>query len=724
MKITTKWKMEALDQTLPQTNVQAGVRSTFQPLAVSSPPTRSVSLRLAILSLLFALAGNLAFSADYVFVVDTSGSMTGKISSKDPRIRITTVQEAMRSYLNAIPPDTRATFISFNTGIASEKEMVLRSDADRQEAMQWVNQLATEASQNGDTYLWSTLRRALKIAANYSKQNPEQTVVVRVLTDGQDTEKDLKGRNRWTLDQVLSEFPDLDGRAIRANLVLLGDLEIPFRTKHLGFDIVRDPHFSFIFPPVIEWAPKPSQVEKDITFFDNSRSNYEFWEWRVDGALLGQKRSVTHRFRAPGEHTVQLVVTGTGGMKDAATVRVNVIEAEKEESMIPSFVFAPSSPEPGQTVKFLGRSSGKPDAYSWQIGGQEFATTADAERSFPQEGTTEVKFIVRDAKGNLMEKSHVVSVVEPDVSVEFKALAEAGHEQVIQFGNETQGRVASFEWDFGDGQKSTERNPAHTYRNEGTALLLVNVTLRATTPTGKTRASQPHPIKVFPRVRPEEIPPPKAAFRVLGDRLKMGALIQFIDDSTGPIESQEWDFNREGRSVGKNPEFRFETLGSKTVRLTVRGKGGANSASQTILIPEPDKNIDVHWIDQYGQNTVPPKEIDFGEIPMQHIKNNQYPRPVGTEFEIVLPQELPAGSGAVVALEGKLAAFSVVRILPGAEKVGPVLGNGSDPISLRADDQFAIIVSFRGRGDDVQSEPSRRRHQAIAENRADLFGSG
>ena len=63
-----------------------------------------------------------SIATDYVFVVDTSGSMTQAISRKDRRIRITTVQEAMRNYLNAIPADSRATLISFNTGTASRSQ--------------------------------------------------------------------------------------------------------------------------------------------------------------------------------------------------------------------------------------------------------------------------------------------------------------------------------------------------------------------------------------------------------------------------------------------------------------------------------------------------------------------------------------------------------------------------------------------------------------------------
>src|ERR1035437_8448314 len=318
---------------------------------------------------LILLAACSAGAADFVFVVDTSGSMTESISRRDGRIRITTVQEALRNYLSVLPVDSRLSLISFNSGISSEKEIILRGDAERQTADRWVNGLAAEARRNGDTHLWSTLRRALQIASEYSKQAAEQTVIVRVLTDGQDTER------RLTLDQVLAEFPDVDGKAIRANLVLLGDLEIPLRIARDGFQIVRDTRWEMMFPPIIQWAPQPVRTNQDVSFFDNSRSAYQFYEWRVDGTLLSKQKALTHHFATAGDHTVNLVVSGVGGSKDSAAVHVTVLEGESPEPLVPNFVFAPATPEPGQTVRFLGRCTGKPVAYSWQLEGREVTNT-------------------------------------------------------------------------------------------------------------------------------------------------------------------------------------------------------------------------------------------------------------------------------------------------------------------------------------------------------------
>jgi PKD repeat protein len=426
-----------------------------------------------------------------------------------------------------------------------------------------------------------------------------------------------------------------------------------------------------MFPPIIQWAPQPVRTNQDVSFFDNSRSAYQFYQWRVDGTLLSQQKALTHRFTSSGDHTVNLVVSGVGGSKDSATVRFTVLEGERPEPLVPDFVFAPASPEPGQSVRFLGRSTGKPVAYSWQVEGREVTNTVDAEFAFPREGTFGVRFVVSDASGNSAEKTQSVSVAEPKVIVAFEASSKTYSGQATRFVNTTEGRVNSFEWDFGDGSTDNDRNPTHTYQNDGTSEKDFTVVLRARTSLGKMLQSKPATVHVLPTVK---APAPVAAFRILGEHFKVGTRIEFVDESTGLVSTYAWDFNGEGTSMGKNPGFGFETPGNKSVQLKVRGPdGGESVVAKTLTVQPREQSIDAHWLDERGQNCVPPKEISFDEVAIQHVKNGQYPRPQFTTFEIILPPDLPAGGGAGLTVEGKVAsAFELVRLLPGSDQVAPV----------------------------------------------------
>jgi len=516
--------------------------------------------------LLLFFVSTVCHAADLVIVVDTSGSMKDPISRTDRRVRLATVQQALESYLNALPEDTRIFLISFNTGIASEKEVVLRGEAKRREAVDWVR--ALQAS--GDTWLWTTVQRALKIASEYARQNPDQPVLVRILTDGQDTQRVT------TLDEVLKEFPLVNGESIQANLVLLGDIEMKVAARK-GFVPIPIKDWKDIFPPVIQWAPSPPRVGQKISFFDNSQSVYQAYEWLIDGKSVGNQKVLTHQFEKPGRYTVTLKVAGADGRSIAASERVTVGESD----LTVDFVVSISEIAPQQEVSFFGRPTGNPTAFVWYVDGKEAGASQDFVTKFDKEGDYEVKLLVRDASGGRASRMKTISVREPETIVAFKCPAEVVSGQTVQFVNESVGRIASFEWEFGDGQKSAERNPAHKFTNEGQSPVSHSIVLRVTTAPGKTVESDPVPIRVVPISKP---PPPQAAFRILGEQFKAGLRIQLMDESKGMIDSYVWDFGGEGTSSEKNPEFAPASAGEKVIRQIVTGPGGSSTNEQKIVV--------------------------------------------------------------------------------------------------------------------------------------------
>ncbi len=86
--------------------------------------------------------------------------------------------------------------------------------------------------------------------------------------------------------------------------------------------------------------------------------------------------------------------------------------------------------------------------------------------------------------------STTTTVLAPsDVTVEFSADPRSGKEPLsVQFTNLSTGSISGYLWDFGDGDKSTEVNPAHTYYLSGSRLLdsYYNVSLTAYGSDGST----------------------------------------------------------------------------------------------------------------------------------------------------------------------------------------------------------------------------------------------
>ena len=646
-------------------------------------------------------------ASDYVLVVDTSGSMTGPISRGDSRVRIKVVQAALRDFFGRLPLNSRVYLFSFNTGITSQSEVYLTDDTRRQDIFRWIDGLEAEARKEGSTHLCSTLRKALQKAVEYSTEHPSQPVTLWALTDGGDNEPGpgTESGAPKRLNNVLAEFPQIDEDSIRASLTILGDLALTMTSEKKWFRIRTDAKFENIVPPVIEWSPDCPKAGETVTFLENSQSPYQFYEWRIDGKPAGSTKATKATFPSEGTHDVRLTVTAANGDKLTDNKRISMLPAIAPEKPAADFVVIPGHPEPGQKVELIGRPKGKGLRYSWSVAGRTVATQEVAETTFPEEGQFEVRFRVENQTGLSDEKALTVSVTEQPIAVRFVADAEAQSGQKVRFVNETTGGTAAeYEWDFGDGAKSSETNSNHAFIVLGTNSQEFPVVLRATSRTGKVFTSDSFRLKIWPLA-----PKPKAAFRATANHVRLGAMVQFLNDSTGPIERTAWAFGNEGSSTKTSPEFAFGSPGEKLVVLTVTGPGGSDSATNWVEVQKPEVSIAVKWIDQQGQNAAPPSEIDYGQVPPAHAKSGEYPRPPFDSFDVILPADLAPDAELDISIGERAGkGLELVRCLPNSDRLAPVDGplreSGRYRIRVRPDSsegKFSDTAVFRVRGKEV-----------------------
>ncbi len=558
-------------------------------------------LRVFLLLAFAFLVGGFLQAADYVIVVDTSGSMTKNISAVDKRIRISTVQDALQSWLQALPLGSRLTLISFNSGIQRQSEFLFQNELSCLTALSWCDRIdeEAEAHQTGKTHLWTTLRKALEVATGYAKENTGQTVQVRVFTDGQDNE------GVTTFNKVVEDFPLVDGKSIQGNLVILGDLQMDVKTqrdieRHLGFSIRHDPYFEVLLPPVVEWRPKDIRVGGEIIAYENSSSIYKTYSWMVDGQTVSTNKVLRHVFTTNGEHAIHLEVEGGQGNREHSQVTVQVSEPYQPPPLQPQILhWKPLNPKPTQSVRFSGRSLGHPVAYKWEINGESKGRELDFEWKFTSEGEFSVVFSVQNENGKWFQSDpETIIVREPSAIVNFRAAPETyHHKQVVQFANESQGNFVSFRWDFGNGQTSTERSPQHQYENDGDDPKTFRVQLVGKLSDGKEIHSTIYNLTILPSpptlfIPPPPISPPQAVIGLDSpSKIEVGQKVRFLDESVGLIQSWQWNFNNEGSSTERHPEFIFKTPGDKTITLIVKGAGEDQSSdSLSIAIrPEPPK---------------------------------------------------------------------------------------------------------------------------------------
>ena len=152
--------------------------------------------------------------------------------------------------------------------------------------------------------------------------------------------------------------------------------------------------------------------------------------------------------------------------------------------------------------------------------------------------------------------------------------------QLVGFNDESRdedGKITAWEWDFGDGTGSPERNPEHRYAEPGT----YRVVLTVTDDRGAT-ATKSATITVV------ENRPPVAAFSWLPSHPWATEKVAFKDESHDPdgeIVSWEWDFGDGTGSNERSPTHRYAYPGTYTVTLRVRDESGiAAEASATIEV--------------------------------------------------------------------------------------------------------------------------------------------
>ena len=128
------------------------------------------------------------------------------------------------------------------------------------------------------------------------------------------------------------------------------------------------------------------------------------------------------------------------------------------------------------------------ESWSWDFGGDGTADVQNPVHTFSAANTYDVTLTVTDAEGATHSVTNeVVVTTTPNVAptADFDFLCNAEECTFTDQSSDTDGTIASYAWDFGDTETSTEADPVHTYADI-TELTEFNVTLTVTDDDGAT----------------------------------------------------------------------------------------------------------------------------------------------------------------------------------------------------------------------------------------------
>jgi len=331
--------------------------------------------------------------------------------------------------------------------------------------------------------------------------------------------------------------------------------------------------------------------------FDGSASNdpdgtIVSYSWDFgDGSALGTGVAPTHIYGSASTYTVTLTVTDNDGTASApATTTATIADAPVGNLPPTANAGGPYTGTAGVPLSFDGSASNDPDgsivSYAWDFGDGNTGTGATTSHTYAAAGTFTVSLMVTDDGGLTDTATSTATIADAPVGNQ-PPTADAGGPYTGTAGvavsfngggsSDPDGSIASYAWDFGDGNTGTGATPSHTYAAAGTFTVSLMVTddggLTDTATTTATIADAPVG---------NQPPTADAGGPYTGTA---GVAVSFngtaSTDPDGSIASYAWDFGDGNTGTGATPSHTYAAAGIFTVSLTVTDNGGATSAPAT-----------------------------------------------------------------------------------------------------------------------------------------------
>ena len=301
-----------------------------------------------------------------------------------------------------------------------------------------------------------------------------------------------------------------------------------------------------------------------------------------DGDGSGELDPV-HNYSEPGTYDVHLRVLDDDGATADSTVRIFIDGRAPRPFIIAGnttgdrehlFVFAQGGEDYAH-----GYSS-----YYWEVTDGANGQGPTFQHEFDRPGNFTIWLTTKNRWGLEGRASVNITVIDrPPRAVASVSTIDTDTLRRIQFfgvkSSDLEGPV-TFQWDFGDGNGSTEAAPYHAYSRPGnyTASLVVTDT------AGQKDCATVPAVTVHNR-------PPVAEFRTFGCFTQNGTL--YFDatgssDPEGPLMTYRWEFGDGAAASGPVVEHVFPSSGNYTVNLTVTdADGGTASRTQVITVLPP-----------------------------------------------------------------------------------------------------------------------------------------
>ena len=311
------------------------------------------------------------------------------------------------------------------------------------------------------------------------------------------------------------------------------------------------------------------------------------WHWSFGDGTEITGEHVAHSYEAPGRYTVTLFVTDDRGATGHA--ETSCVISMPNRPPVADITSAPTGFANSEML-FDASSSYDPDgdvlSCTWSFGdGTQPASGLQVSHIFIEPGTYTITLGVDDGRGGSDSAQSEIIISPPNQPpvADFSHSGTLAALETITFdaGSSTDpdGIITSWQWDFGDGIRTTGKMVTHVYSSTGTytVTLTVSDNLGLTDTTTRT-------------ITVSENQPPQAVMDISGNLIE-GDTITFSaarsSDPEGASITCAWAFGDGATASGLEVNHAYAAPGSYNVELTVTDPYGlTDSAGNNIIIQQ------------------------------------------------------------------------------------------------------------------------------------------
>jgi PKD repeat protein len=325
-------------------------------------------------------------------------------------------------------------------------------------------------------------------------------------------------------------------------------------------------------------------IGQEVTFERTVSGSVLTQQWTFPDGSVSNQNSVTKAFTIVGKQNV----TFTASLVEKDCNSVITKELEVVPNAIADFTHAPAC---DGSIMFTNKSSNAV-GYHWDFGDNGTATEVSPTHEYylPQQYKVKLKALNVLGCESFVEK---LITVFAKPQAEFSPSVEQGCSGTtlsgcapftVQFQDKSTSPVAitKFEWDFGDGTKSTLPNPSHTFTKKGVYLIKLSITTANGCQSSMT--SRAHVADVAPTGK----------FVVPKTTICAGEELKFEDQSIN-ANYLCWNYGDGTQTGGSSGGYTYMVPGIYTVTLVAKNDGCTNTfvSPQQITVLNPNVNFDI-----------------------------------------------------------------------------------------------------------------------------------